>query len=119
LLFTLLASILITYIIFKAIINTKMRDYAIFRTIGANQRTIKKIIYMENYLTAFAGFIVVATTMIILSGQATFLSDILKYYLWYSYFVLLGLALFMAFSVSSRYCRKVFKESVHKTLKTE
>jgi len=119
LLFTLLASILITYLIFKAIINTKMRDYAIFRTIGANQRTIKKIIYMENYLTAFAGFIVVATTMIILSGQATFLSDILKYYLWYSYFVLLGLALFMAFSVSSRYCRKVFKESVHKTLKTE
>jgi ABC-type antimicrobial peptide transport system permease subunit len=117
--FTMLASVLISYVIFKAIINTKMHDYAIFRTIGANQKTIKKMIYLENYLTATLGYIIIATVMIILNNGNTFLSDILKYYLWSSYLVLFGMALFMAFSISSRYCRKVFKESVSTTLKTE
>jgi putative ABC transport system permease protein len=117
--FTLVASVLITYVIFKAIINTKLRDYAIFRTIGANQKTIKKLIYFENYLTGTIGFIIVFIIMNVLNQFSSILADILKYYLWYSYLVLLGLALFMAFSVSSRYCRKVFKDSVNKTLKAE
>lgn len=117
--FTLVASVLITYVIFKAIINTKLRDYAIFRTIGANQKTIKKLIYFENYLTGTIGFVIVMVVMIVLNRFSTLLADVLKYYLWYSYIVLLGLALFMAFSVSSRYCKKVFKDSVNKTLKAE
>ena len=118
-LFTLLASILITYIIFKAIINTKMRDYAIFRTIGANQQTIKKMIYYENYQTAVVGYIIVLIAMIILNATVPVLQTILKFYTIPSYIVLLGMSLFMAFSISSRYVRKVFKESVNRTLKAE
>jgi ABC-type lipoprotein export system ATPase subunit/ABC-type antimicrobial peptide transport system permease subunit len=119
LIFTLVASLLITYIIFKAIINTKMRDYAIFRTIGANQQTIKKMIYYENYQAAFVGYVIVLIAMITLNATLPALQPILKYYTIPSYFVLLLMALFMAFSVSSRYVRKVFKESVNRTLKAE
>lgn len=116
---TLLASILITYIIFKAIINTKMRDYAIFRTIGANQQTIKRMIYYENYVAAFVGYLIVLMAIIVLNNTVPAMQMILKYYTLPSYFVLFGLAIFMAFSISSRYVRKVFKESINRTLKAE
>lgn len=117
--FTLLASILITYIIFKAIINTKMRDYAIFRTIGANQQTIKRMIYFENYLTAIVGYVIVLIIMIVLNNTVPAMQMILKFYTIPSYLVLFAMAIFMAFSISSRYVRKVFKESVNRTLKAE
>lgn len=117
--FTMLASILITYIIFKAIINTKLRDYAIFRTIGANQQTIKRMIYYENYLAAIVGYIIVLVVMIVLNNTVPAMQMILKFYTIPSYLVLLAMAIFMAFSISSRYVRKVFKESVNRTLKAE
>ena len=118
-LFTILASILISYIIFKAIINTKIHDYGIFRTIGANQSTIRRMIYHENYISAAIGFVIVMILVIILKQYVPMLAAVLKYYQWTSYIILFGISMFMAYAVSSRYVRKVFKGSVAQTLKVE
>lgn len=117
--FTLLAATLITYIIFRAIINTKMHDYAIYRTIGASQKMIKTFIYLENVLTATIAYLIVLGSMIAMSGNVEFLTPILKFYTAGTYVVLFAILIVMAVLISSKYCRRVFRESVHRTLKSE
>ncbi|MDP3131021.1 MAG: ABC transporter ATP-binding protein [Bacillota bacterium] len=118
-LFTLIAVTLITYLIFRAIINTKMHDYAIFRTIGASQASIKRFIYLENMITAAVAYAIVASALIAMTGRVGFLNDILYAYTFGTYVTLFIIILFMAYFISSKYCRKVFGESVHRALKQE
>ncbi|MCK7486496.1 MAG: hypothetical protein MZU97_13870 [Bacillus subtilis] len=72
---TLAGATLITYVIFRAIINTKMHDYAIYRTIGASQKMIKMFIYLENVFTAVIAYTIVAGTLIALNLKENFLDD--------------------------------------------
>lgn len=118
---TMVGSTLITYVIFKVIINTKMHDYAIFRTIGANQGVIKKFIYMENFYIVVAAFaIFVAISILVPNNMPQYsvfyafkVFDIGKYFV---YFILL---LLMSLFISRKYCNRIFSSSVSKTLKTD
>ncbi|MDY0317425.1 MAG: ATP-binding cassette domain-containing protein [Candidatus Izemoplasmatales bacterium] len=116
---TMVGSTFITYIIFKMIINTKLHDYAIFRTIGANQSVIKKFIYFENFYVVIISFIIFLGISLALPNNipepfnAFKVFDIPKYFI---YFLLLVL---MALFVSRKYCNKIFSSSVSKTLKTD
>jgi ABC-type antimicrobial peptide transport system permease subunit len=119
LIITLSASTLISFLIFKAIINTKMRDYAIFRTVGANQTLITNMIYLENVFTAIAAYAVMVVLILVFQRPGSILSDVLKYYNLGSLLVLLAFMILMAMMISRRYCRKIFLETVQKTLKSE
>jgi len=116
---TLLASTLITYIIFRAIINTKLNDYAIFRTIGASQKMIQNFIYLENGLTAVVAYGAVLGVILYLQTVETALTAVIKFYTLGGYVILFLIVLVMAFLISRKYCRRVFKESVQRTLKAE
>ncbi|MGD9761593.1 MAG: ATP-binding cassette domain-containing protein [Candidatus Izemoplasmatales bacterium] len=119
LLVTMIGSTFITYIIFKMIINTKLHDYAIFRTIGANQNVIKSFIYVENFyivIIAFTIFLVLSLSLpnnIVEPFNAFKVFDVSSYII---YFILLVL---MSLVVSRKYCNKIFSNSVSKTLKTD
>ncbi|MFA5007317.1 MAG: ABC transporter ATP-binding protein/permease [Candidatus Izemoplasmatales bacterium] len=117
--FTLAGATLITYVIFRAIINTKMHDYAIYRTIGASRRMITAFIYLENVFTAVVAYAIVAGTLIALNTQETFLTEVIKYYNVGTYLILFGILIGMALLISGKYCRRVFGESVQRTLKAE
>jgi len=112
-------AILVTYLILKLIFNTKMRDYTIFRTIGADKTIIKRFITIENIITTFASFILFLPLAIYLKYTVTEESVLYGffYYQFGHYFVLLGIVLLIAMINSRRYSRRVFKESVNKTLK--
>jgi ABC-type lipoprotein export system ATPase subunit len=116
---TIAASTLISFLIFKAIINTKMRDYAIFRTIGANQSLVTNMIYLENVFAAVAAYLIMVVLIVFLKQPGSLLVEVLKYYNVMSLLVLFGFMMLMAVLISRRYCRKIFQETVQKTLKTE
>jgi putative ABC transport system permease protein len=116
---TIAAATLISFLIFKAIINTKLRDYAIFRTIGANQSLITNMIYLENVFTAAVAYLGLLTVILVFKMPGAFLYDVLKFYNLGSLIILLGMMLLMAVLISRRYCKKIFKDSVQKTLKSE
>lgn len=111
----------ITYLIVKNIINSKLNDYAIFRTIGANKATIRSFIYLETLFVAafayiiFVIFISIATPII---DEESFLY-ILKFYRFEN---VLYLFIFMAvFSmlISRRYVSRVYHDTVAETLRRE
>ncbi len=116
---TLAGATLITYVIFRAIINTKMHDYAIYRTIGASQKMIKIFIYLENVFTAAIAYTIVMTTLIVLNLKENFLTTVIKFYNVGTYLILFAILILMALLISGKYCRRVFKESVQRTLKAE
>jgi ABC-type lipoprotein export system ATPase subunit len=111
----------ISYMIIKNIINSKLNDYAIFRTIGANKSTIRSFIYLETlFVAAFAYivfilFIIIATPFIKEDG---FLY-VMKFY---NFKNVVYLFIFMAaysFLLSRRYVSRVYHDTVAETLRRE
>jgi ABC-type antimicrobial peptide transport system permease subunit len=107
--------------IIKNIINSKLNDYAIFRTIGANKSTIRSFIYLETlFVAAFAYiifilFIVIATPFI---KENSFLY-VMKFY---NFKNIVYLFIFMAaysFLLSRRYVSRVYHDTVAETLRRE
>jgi hypothetical protein len=119
LIITMVGSTFITYIIFKMIINTKLHDYAIFRTIGANQNVIKKFIYFENFYVLIISFLIFLGISLALPYDIPEPFNAFKVFTVTRYFVYFLLLLLMAIFVSRRYCNKIFSSSVSKTLKTD
>ncbi len=119
LLITMIGSTFITYIIFKMIINTKLHDYAIFRTIGANQSVIKKFIYFENFYVVIISFLIFLGISLALPYDIPEPFNAFKVFNIGKYFVYFLLLVLMALFVSRRYCNKIFSSSVSKTLKTD
>ncbi len=118
---TLLGSTLITYVIFRAIINTKLHDYAIFRTIGANKKVIKSFIYLENLFIVLASYIVfvVVAVSIPISVARFGLFQALKIYNFGNFIVFFFLLVIMSLIISRKYCNRIFRDSVQSTLKSD
>ena len=101
------------------IINTKLHDYAIFRTIGANQSVIKKFIYFENFYVVIISFLIFLGISLALPYDIPEPFNAFKVFNIGKYFVYFLLLVLMALFVSRRYCNKIFSSSVSKTLKTD
>jgi ABC-type lipoprotein export system ATPase subunit/ABC-type antimicrobial peptide transport system permease subunit len=111
----------ISYAIIRNIINSKMNDYAIFRTIGANKSTIKSFIYLETlFMAVFAYFVFLVAVLIITPiVKPDSPLYILKYF---DFMNMVYLLLFMGiFSLllSRRYLSRVYEDSVAETLRRE
>lgn len=116
-----LALYFVSYAIIKNIINSKMTDYAIFRTIGANKNTIRGFIYLETLFMAFFAYlifviIVQSVTPFVQPNSALF---VLKYFdLRYLFYLLIFVSLFSAL-LSRRYLSRVYHDTVADTLRSE
>lgn len=118
---TVVGSTFITYIIFRAIINTKLHDYAIFRTIGANKKVIKNFIYIENlFIVIVAYIILVVITLSLPTGitQNNPLEALKVYDIW-DYIVFFVLIIIMSLIISTKYNNRIFRDTVQSTLKSD
>lgn len=117
--FVLIGSTLITYVIFRAIINTKLPDYAIYRTIGANQRAIKTFIYTENLLVVVVSYVIFLIVSLSLPSSLTDSSIFyaLKVFNFGNYIVFFILLVIMSLIISRKYSNRIFRNTVQTTLK--
>ena len=114
-----LGSTLITYVIFRVIINTKLHDYSVFRTIGANQTVIKIFIYLENLFIVLVAYIIfVAISLNISNNVNDFgLFYFLTVFNFGSYIVFFFLLILMSLIISRKYSNRIFRDTVQTTLK--
>ncbi|MDP2425930.1 MAG: ABC transporter ATP-binding protein/permease [Candidatus Izemoplasmatales bacterium] len=119
LVFTLFASFVISFLIMKAIVNTKLKDYAIFRTIGANRSIITRMIYQESIITGFFAYTIVLLVLLAMQRIGGLVGESVKYYNPFSFVVLFVIVVGMSYLVSTRYIHRIFKESVQRTLRME
>jgi len=111
----------ISYVIIKNIINSKLNDYAIFRTIGANKATIRSFIYLENIFVAIVAYLVFI--LVIIFGTPFIKEEgflyVLKFYNFkYTSYLFIFIMLFSAL-ISRRYLSRVYHDSVAETLRRE
>ena len=111
----------ISYVVIKNIINSKLTDYAIFRTIGANRSTIRSFIYLETMVIAFIAYVIFVIFIKIGSPYWSPLSFmyVLKFFTFKTlvYFLLFILA--YSLLLSRRYLTRVYHDTVAQTLKGE
>lgn len=109
----------VAYVIIKNIINSKMNDYAIFRTIGANKATIRSFIYLETMFVAILAYIVFVLFVQIGSPYFTIESYfyVLKFYTFKNLIYLLMFILVYSLLLSRRYLSRVYHDTVAQTLK--
>lgn len=111
----------VAYVIIKNIINSKLSDYAIFRTIGANKSTIRSFIYLETLFIAFlAYFIFVVFVQVgtpFFSPRSIFYN--LKFYTFRNLVYLLIFISAYSLLLSRRYVSRVYHDTVAQTLKGE
>ncbi|MDA3931821.1 MAG: ABC transporter ATP-binding protein/permease [Tenericutes bacterium] len=111
----------ISYVIIKNIINSKLSDYAIFRTIGANKSTIRSFIYLENIFVAVFAYIIFVLAIIFGTPyikEEGFLYVLKFYNFRYTLFLFIFIMLFSAL-ISRRYLSRVYHDSVAETLRRE
>lgn len=111
----------VAYVIIKNIINSKLSDYAIFRTIGANKSTIRSFIYLETLFIAFLAYFVFVVFVQIGSPyfKATSIFYNLKFYTFKNLLYLLIFIAAYSLLLSRRYVSRVYHDTVAQTLKGE
>ena len=106
----------IVHAVSKNVMNARKKDFAIFRSIGTNQKTLAKLVIVEQVMMSTTGFVITLLLMNILANNLLFLRNTVQYMETQDYFILL--ILFMSFGawLGLRFNKKVFKQSVIETL---
>ncbi|HKL47310.1 MAG TPA: FtsX-like permease family protein, partial [Candidatus Izemoplasmatales bacterium] len=111
----------VSYLIIKNIINSKLNDYAIFRTIGANKSTIRNFIYLETlFVAAFAFFIFTLFVAIAIPFiKENGMLYVLKFYNFKNFVYLFIFMAVYSLLLSRRYVSRVYHDTVAETLRRE
>jgi ABC-type lipoprotein export system ATPase subunit len=120
---TVIGATFLSYLIFRVIINTKLRDFAIYRTVGANQGIIRMEIHLENFLVVSFSYLLFMILLLVLRyfvivDQYNILYA-LKQFGVVDYILFYGILVLMSTIISTRYCGRIFGSTVQTALKTE
>ena len=108
----------IVHAVTRNVMNSRKKDFAIYRSIGANQTLLAKLVVLEQVILSLVGFTITYLLLTILKNQFTIIRSSLIYMQFQDYLILVFA--FMAFGawLGLRFNKKVFKQSVIETLST-
>lgn len=106
----------IVHAVTKNVMNARKKDFAIFRSIGANKSTLAKLVVLEQVLMSTIGFILTMIILQFISSNFTLLSADLQYMELKDYFILLFAFMFFGAWLGLRFNKKVFNQSVIETI---
>jgi ABC-type lipoprotein export system ATPase subunit len=106
----------IVHAVTRNVMNSRKKDFAIYRSIGANQMLLARLVVLEQVMLSVVGFALTFGILTILRANVTIIRSSLIYMQFQDYFILVFA--FMAFGawLGLRFNKKVFKQSVIETL---
>ncbi len=106
----------IVHAVTRNVMNSRKKDFAIYRSIGANQTLLAKLVVLEQVILSLVGFAITFAILTALRTYITIIRSSLIYMRFQDYFILVFA--FMAFGawLGLRFNKKVFKQSVIETL---
>jgi ABC-type antimicrobial peptide transport system permease subunit len=96
--------------------NARKKDFAIFRSIGANKTSLARLVVLEQVMMSTTGFIITIILMRILSRNVGFIKLSIQYMENKDYIILLTAFMLFGAWLGLRFNKKVFKQSVIETL---
>jgi putative ABC transport system permease protein len=106
----------IVHAVSKNMMNARKKDFAIFRSIGANQSTLAKLVVLEQVLLSVFGFILTIVILNVLRNNITFIRTSLFYMERQDYMILFGAFVLFGVWLGLRFNKRVFKQTVIETL---
>jgi ABC-type lipoprotein export system ATPase subunit/ABC-type antimicrobial peptide transport system permease subunit len=106
----------IVHAVTKNVMNARKKDFAIFRSIGANKTTLAQLVVLEQVIMSTVGFIITMIIINIISANITLIAADIQYMELRDYLILLAAFMFFGAWLGLRFNKKVFKQSVIETL---
>ena len=100
----------------KNVMASRKKDFAIYRSIGANKTTLGKLIILEQVIISLLSLFIVLIFSNIGSYFSLFLQGITSYLLFKDYILLIFIFMFFGIIVGVRFNKKVFNQTVVETL---
>lgn len=111
---------LISYLILSIITNSKQKDYTILRVLGVTKMKLNYIVILENITLAITSFILMIIIVLVVNNYHKLeILKIIKYNEVYKILFLLLAISVLAFFISIRYTKNLFKKSVNSSLRRE
>jgi ABC-type lipoprotein export system ATPase subunit len=115
---SLVALYFVSYMILSIIVNSKKKDYAILRILGANKSNLNLIVIFENLIMAVSAYILtIIITVIVNNYYKLNVLKIIEYRQYGTMLILLLIISFLAFLISLRFNRKLFSTTVNSSLR--
>lgn len=105
------------YFILRNLVFSKLKDYLIVRSIGTSKKAIKAIIRSELLILTFISAIIIFILVIITENYIQTLPQLIRYFSWVDYLVLVGIVLLIVQVMAYRFTKLIFKASVVSSLK--
>ena len=106
----------IVHAVSKNVMNSRKKDFAIFRSIGTNRATLARLVVLEQMIMATIGFIIALLLMGLIGEYMYFLKEALDYIELRDYFYLLFIFVLFGGWLGLRFNKRVFNQSVIETL---
>lgn len=106
----------IVHAVSRNVMNSRKKDFAIYRSIGTNRTTLARLVVIEQIMMSMVGFILVLFLMGLISNYMYFLRSTLEYMELRDYFYLLFIFVLFGGWLGLRFNKRVFKQSVIETL---
>ena len=106
----------IVHAVSRNVMNSRKKDFAIYRSIGTNRTTLARLVVIEQIMMSIIGFVIVLLVMNLISNYMYFLRSTLEYMELRDYFYLLFIFVFFGGWLGLRFNKRVFKQSVIETL---
>ena len=106
----------IVHAVTKNVMNARKKDFAIYRSIGANQSALAKLVVIEQVIMALVGFVITLLILNLLSKNVPVIGRTLPYMEIRDYFILIFAFVGFGVWLGLRFNKRVFKQSVIETL---
>jgi putative ABC transport system permease protein len=100
----------------KNVMTSRKKDFAIYRSIGANKVILARLVVLEQVLISAIGFTITFLLLMIVGNNVTVLRKSLFYMQPQDYLLLVVLVMTFGAWLGLRFNKKVFKQSVIETL---
>ncbi|NLN50236.1 MAG: hypothetical protein GX149_01245 [Acholeplasmataceae bacterium] len=106
----------IVHAVSKNVMANRKKDFAIYRSIGANQSSLAKLVVIEQVLINLIAFTLTVSLLQILKNYVTVFQNVIPYMRIRDYLLLLLVFLLYGLWLGLRFNKKVFHQSVIETL---
>ena len=106
----------IVHAVTRNVMNARKKDFAIYRSIGANQTSLAKLVVIEQIFMAFIGFVLTLVILNLLSSTIPVIQRTLPYMEIQDYIILMFAFVLFGLWLGLRFNKKVFNQSVIETL---
>lgn len=106
----------ILHAVTKNVMSARQKDFAIYRSIGANRQDLGKLVIIEQIILSLTALIIVMIAFNILASNIVAIAVVIDYLIFFDYILLFIIFALFGALLGMRFNRKVFKQSVVETL---